>query len=285
MKICIIVVAFFLSGCAVKITTESFIYQDKIIEKKLELAKINTKFEHDAAIATLSEIAIKTHDGAVLRGIELMHKNAIGNLIFFGGNGMKISSSSGILSQFAEIPVNVLWVDYRGTGVSEIQGRLSLSDFKNDAIYIFDYAEQSLPADVPMVIYGLSMGSIIASYIASERSIDGLILDGAISSVPELVDNLVPIWSKLFSTVEVSPELASLNSISLIKQYHNPVLFLVGEEDETTPIKFSRALLEESPSAIKVLKVIPEAEHGETLKKQQAIKTIQSFISNIADLP
>ncbi len=75
---------------------------------------------------------------------------------------------------------------------------------------------------------GISMGSILATYVAGERNIDGLVLDSSISTVPELVDNLVSSWSKIFSTVTVSDELNDIANVKLIKKHHKALLLLIG---------------------------------------------------------
>ncbi len=281
MKICTIILILLLSGCAVNITADSFIYQDEKIEKQLDLNIIKAKVTNDSTLIDISKITLKTQEGLTLNGVKLLHENALVNVVFFGGSGMKISASSGILNQFALLPANVIWFDYRGTGVSEKRNNLKVSDLQKDALSVFDFAIQNLPSNIPTVIHGLSMGSLLASYIANERTIDGLILDGAISSVPELVNNLVPTWSKLFSTVKVSPELAKINNIELIKNYKNPLLFLVGENDSTTPVKFSQELYNSSQSSVKTLAVIPNAEHGETMKKDESIKAYELFINKL----
>lgn len=279
MKICTIILSLLLSGCAVNITADSFIYQDDIAEKQLDLKAIKSKITHDADLTEISEISLITQKGITLKGVKLLHKNAQINIIFFGGGGMKISSSYDVLNQFSLLSANVIWFDYRGTGVSEKKENLNVSALKSDALIVFDFAIKNLPSGIPVAIHGLSMGSLLATYIANERSIDALILDGAISSVPELVDNLVPTWSKLFSTVKISPELAKIDNIELIKHYSKPLLFLVGENDSTTPVRFSQELYDASSSSVKKLEIIPNAEHGNTMKKNEAIKVYKHFIN------
>lgn len=281
MKIWTIILIFLLSGCAINITEDSFIHQDENVEKQLDLKQIKAKVTHDSALTEITEISLETPDGLLLKGIKLSHKNALINIVFFGGNGMKISASAGILNQFALLPANVIWFDYRGTGVSEKKAGLNVSELKDDALEVFDFAKTNFPPKLPTVIHGLSMGSLLASYIANERAIDGLVLDGAISSVPELVDNLVPTWSKVFSTVKVSPELAKIDNSEFIKHYTNPLLFLVGEDDVTTPLIFSKELYDASFSTVKTLAVIPNAKHAQTMKMDEAIEAYKIFINSL----
>lgn len=281
MKICAVILTFLLSGCAVNITPDSFIYQDDKVEKQLDLKQIQTKVTRDPALVDISEVALTAQEGLTLKGVKLLHKDAQVNIIFFSGSGMKISKSAGILNQFAQLPANVIWFDYRGIGVSEKKNELNVSDLQNDALNVFDFASKNLPSTLPTAIHGLSMGSLLASYTASQRTIDALVLDGAISSVPKLVDNLVPSWSKMFSTVKVSPELATINSTELVKNYHAPLLFLVGQNDSTTPVEFSQELYDASGSAVKILTVIPNTGHGETMKKDEAINSYKAFINKL----
>jgi hypothetical protein len=286
MKVFTIILLTLLSGCAINITTDSFIYQDEKAESKLDLEKIRDKITQDPTLIAISDISLTTKEGVVLNGVKLLHKKALINIVFFGGNGMKISIASGILHKFSSLPANVIWFDYRGTGVSEKNSEknseLNVSDLQSDALRVFDFANKNLPSNIPTAIHGLSMGSLLASYIANERIIDALILDGAISSVPELIDNAVPSWSKVFSTVKVSPELAKLDNFELIKNNNEPLLFLVGENDSTTPVKFSQELYDASNSSVKTLTVIPNTEHGETMKKDEAIEAYLLFIDNVS---
>lgn len=279
MKTLLITLTLLLSGCAINITPASFIYQSEKVEPQLDIKAIDVKMSN--APSSVSNISVITPNGITLNGIKLTKTDAIVNVILFGGNGMRISASAGILNHFALLPANVIWFDYQGMGVSEKSAELSIDALKSDALTVFDFAKHEFTAQLPLVVHGVSMGSLIAGYVASERHIDGLVLDGAISSVPKLVENLIPIWSKLFSTVTVSPELSEINNEELIAQYTNPLLILSGENDETTPLIYSQQLLDISPSVIKSIKVLPDTKHAQTMKKSEAITAYQLFINEL----
>lgn len=281
MKFYSAILIFVLSGCSINITPDSFIYQDEKVETHLDLKQIKSKLTHDPALFELSELSLRTKTGIALKGVKLSHKDALINIIFFGGSGMKVSTSFGVLDRFSMLPANVIWFDYRGAGVSEKNGALKVSDLQSDALDIFDFSKLNLPDNIPTMNHGISMGSVIASYVATERTIDALILDSAVSSIPELVENLTPSWSKLFSTVTVSPELAIVDNTKIIKNYNSPLLVLVAEDDSITPVKFSEKLYEASASAIKSLAVIFNSEHGKPMKKDQAIDAYQQFIEKL----
>lgn len=160
MKICTIILLFLVSGCSINITPDSFIYQDTKVESHLDLETIKSKMTQDLALISLSELSITTTEGLVLKGVKLSHKNAIINVVFFGGSGMKISSSFGILDRFSQLPANVIWFDYRGAGVSEKKNKLQVIELQNDALNVYDFANKNLSKNIPTIIHGISMGSV-----------------------------------------------------------------------------------------------------------------------------
>lgn len=281
MKTITILLFLLLSGCSANYTTESFVYQDEQPEKQLNITKIQSDLTEAKISAVASAVSLTTEDGITLRGVKLINKDALVNIVFFSANGMKISTSSKILNKFSLLPANVIWFDYRGMGVSDKKENLSLISLRADALRIFDFSKSEFPTNLPTTIHGLSMGSVVASYVAANKEIDALILDGAISTVPVLVDNLMPSWSKLFYSVNLSPELAEINNGDFIKKYRKPLLFLIGEDDSTTPVENSKELYNISSSQIKVLAIIPNTEHAETMKKDKAIKAYQDFINKL----
>jgi len=281
MKISFIILIFLFSGCAINITPDSFVYQDEKVEPHLDLDHIQTEMTQDPALYKLTELSVTTPDGVVLKGVKLSHENALINIVLFGGSGMKISTSFGILDRFSKLPANVIWFDYRGAGVSEKKSELQVIELQNDALNVFDFAKESLPINVPTVIHGISMGSVLASYVATERAIDALVLDSAVSSIPELVDHLVPNWSKLFATISISPELAKVDNTQLIKRYSGPLMVLVAEYDAITPVAFSQKLYQETGSTEKQLVVILDSDHGKPMKKEQTVRAYRQFINKL----
>lgn len=261
------------SGCAVNITTENFLHQDEAV-RALSLDKMRRELDKELSGYRIESISATTEDGAQLEGVRFTREGAIANLVFFGGNGMTISSSFTILKRFAQIPANVTWFDYRASGASEKRGNLTIEQIKNDALVVIDAAGKQFDKNLPLVIHGMSMGSLVASHVATQLEIDGLVLDSAITTVPALVDNMAP----SFASTTIQPELAEINNLDLLRQYHGPLMLLVGDEDETTPVEFSKTLLEVSVSESKSLVVIPGRDHGYSIKSEAAIKEYRSFI-------
>lgn len=281
MKTITILLFLLLTGCSANYTTESFVYQDEQPEKQLNISKIQTDLTEDNISAVVSAVSLTAEDGITLRGVKLINQDALVNIVFFSANGMKISTSSKILNKFSLLPANVIWFDYRGLGVSDKKENLSLISLREDALRIFDFSKGEFSNNLPTTIHGLSMGTVVASYVAANKEIDALILDGAISTVPALVDNLIPALLKPFYSVNLSSELAGINNADFIREYNKPLLFLIGENDSTTPVENSKELYNVSSSQTKVLAIIPNTEHAETMKKDKAIKAYQDFINKL----
>lgn len=281
MKIITLFFLTLLTGCSANYTTQSFVYQDNQTEPPLDLTKIHSDLTDAGLTATVTNVSLTAEDGITLRGIKLINKEALINIVFFSANGMKISTSSKILNKFAMLPANVIWFDYRGVGISDKKDELTVNNLQKDALRIFEFSSTNLPDNLPLAIHGLSMGSLIASFVVNNKETDALILDGAISTVPRLVDNLIPAWSKPFYSITLSKELSEITNVDAVKQYNKPLLFLVGEDDSTTPVEQSKALYDISPSQVKILAIIPDTEHGESMKKEAGIKAYQRFIEQL----
>lgn len=281
MKTITLFLLILLTGCTANYTTQSFVFQDQQLEPQLNLLKIQSDLTEAELSAAVSEVSLTADDGITLRGIKLINKEALINIVFFSANGMKISTSSKILNKFAMLPANIIWFDYRGVGISDKKDQLTINSLQKDALSIFEFSLNHFPDNLPVAVHGLSMGSLIASYVANNKHTDALILDGAINSVPSLVDNLIPIWSKPFYSVTLSKELSEITNVDSIKQYNKPLLLLVGENDSVTPVEHSKTLYDMSPSQMKVLAIIPGTEHGESMKKEAGIRAYQSFIKQM----
>lgn len=265
-----------LSGCAINITTQSFIAQDDTVAP-LDLDGMQAKLSKELQNYRLDAVATRAIDGTQLRGLRFRTPNAQANVVFYGGNGMKIAESFTILKRFDKVPVNVIWFDYRGTGASDKHDTLHIEQIESDALTVFDYSRAHLDNDLPTIVHGLSMGSLVAGYVAERRDIDGLILDSAITTVPALVDNLTP----FFASTTVSPELAEIDNLKMLQAYRGPLLIFAGDADKTTPRTFAETLRDASPSEPKTLVVIPGAKHGYCMKSDKAIAAYRSFVEQL----
>jgi len=139
-----------------------------------------------------------------------------------------------------DLGLNLLAFDYRGYG--ESAGTPSETGLYQDAEAAYRYLRDSLRVPPErIVIFGHSLGSAVAVELAGRVPAAGLILDGALTSVVDLGQEIYPF-------VPVRWIAASrYASIEKIGNLHLPKLFLHAKGDEVVPIAHGRRLYEAAP--------------------------------------
>ncbi len=269
-----------LTGCAINVSPATFIQQDQSVTP-MDITGLHNLVNEDDTKMGITRVKLTNAQGITLRGVALAYPDAIANIVIYPGNGMTVSNANTFLHRFSKLPANILMLDYQGMGASEKAEKIKLKALQQDALQVYDYATEVFQNDHPILVHGVSMGSILAAFVASERDVEGVVLDGAIDNVPELVDNLMPAWSKVFTRIVVAPELANIDNSDYVSEYYGPLLILAGEKDKTTPLTDAETLYQQSPSPQKTLLLIPEATHAKTMKYGEAITGYQQFIRSI----
>ena len=156
--------------------------QDKLIFHPQKLA---TQPAHPAAEA----IAIDRTD-AVLRGwvvnADAPPKTPL--VVYSGGNAEEVSAH---IDAFAQRAATTLLVNYRGYGESD--GKPSENALVADAVAIVEWGRQRFP-NRPLVLFGLSLGSGIATLSAPHVRPDAAILVSPYRSVEQIARSTYPIF-------------------------------------------------------------------------------------------
>src|SRR5712672_2453603 len=121
-----------------------------------------------------------------------------------------------------------------------------------------------------LVLYGESLGSGVAVYLASQREIGALILEASFTSVAEIAQyhySFVPASLLLWDRFD---------SFSRIGNVKAPILLLHGDRDRVVPVRFGRALFEAAPEPKKFW-FSPEAGH-EDLARFGALDAVAAFL-------
>jgi uncharacterized protein len=142
--------------------------------------------------------------------------------------------------QLHDLGLGVVALDYRGYGNSE--GKPSEAGLYADARSAYDFLRDSLriPAD-RIVIYGHSLGSAVATQLATSVEAAGLILEGGFTSVADLGQAIYP-W--------VPVRWLSRNrfdSKARIGKLRMPLLMIHGRDDMTVPLAQGRRLFAAAP--------------------------------------
>ena len=267
-----------LSGCAINVSPSAFFYQDSE-QQPLDVTKLHAAIQNDKTAAGITRVEVKNKEGLVLRGVAVSYPNPIVNIVFFADNRMPISENNSVIHRLGKLPANILWLDYQGVGASDKAKDLSINAIKQDALTQFDYVASAFDASIPTIVHGRGIGSYFASYVAANRKIDALVLDGAFNNISDLIANMVPGFSNSFTNMKLHDEVHSMQIAPILRHYEGPLWLVVGEEDKITPYPISQQLLEDASSSEKYISVIPGATHNATLKSDYAIQEYKQFLA------
>lgn len=279
-KIALLFCLSFIHGCAIDVSSSSYLHQDAK-PKGLDTTALTQAVTEDEAAMTITTVEIKNGQELTLKGVAVAYPDPIVNIVLYADNGMSISKNAALIHEFGKLPANILWIDYQGTGASQKASRARMYNLKRDALVVYDYAQEVFTNDLPTVVHGISMGSILASYVAVKRDIDGLVLDSAINRVNDVVQNMVPDWTRVFTFLKVSPELAIIENDDFVRQFDKPLFLVVGDKDRITPITFSRELYEASPSEDKMIYIVPGGKHNKSMSYPDVKGQYRLFIQAV----
>jgi fermentation-respiration switch protein FrsA (DUF1100 family) len=186
-------------------------------------------------------LTVETRDGQKLRGWRLRGAEGRARILYFHGNGGNLSVWAPIVTGIARRGFSVFAFDYRGYGLST--GRPTEQGLYRDVDAIVDQFWAS-PADgAPVVYWGRSLGVAMATYAATIRKPDGVILEAGFPDARSLI-RTSPLLSilGLFSTYRFS-------SREFLKRLDASVSVLVlhGDDDHVVPLEQGRALFDAVP--------------------------------------
>lgn len=176
-----------------------------------------------------------------------------GLLLFFHGNTGNLERWKHVAHQFTRRGYITAIPDYRGYGKST--GPHSEAAFYNDALLVYDALLQEFPQQ-PVIVYGKSIGSAPACYVAAERPIRRLMLETPFYSMKDLFYTYYPWLPRLFGFKYPFENWKHLQRATC------PVSMILAGKDLIVPYTCSRklkALLKEKDEWIRV----PEGQHND----------------------
>jgi pimeloyl-ACP methyl ester carboxylesterase len=269
-----------LSSCAINVSPSAFFYQDTN-QKPLDTTKLHAAIQQDKTSAGITRVEVKNNQGLMLRGVAVSYPNPMVNVLFFADNRMSISENNSVIHRIGKLPANILWLDYQGVGASEKSNDLSIDAIKQDALTQFDYVKTTFDNTLPTIVHGRGIGSYFASYVAANRQIDALVLDGAFNNISDLIANMVPGFSNAITSMRLHDEVHSMQIAPILRHYDGPLWLVVGEQDKITPYPISQQLLAQSASEAKLISIIPGATHNATLRSDYAISEYRRFLASL----
>ncbi len=184
------------------------------------------------------ELFLKTDKDAEINALYFSAENPKGVVLYFHGRGGNLSDNWGRLSkEFTSRGYDLFVMDYRGFGKSK--GKLSEKAICHDADFCYNYLHTRYTED-QIVVYGRSLGTGVATYVASHHDPKNLILESPYFSILDLTPRQLPYLPRFL--------------IPMILKYHfrtdkwivhvdAPIHIFHGTEDELVPFDSSTRLL------------------------------------------
>ena len=210
--------------------------------------------------------------GGELHALHVRQPSPRGLVFFLHGNNGNLATWTTHVDFYRRINYDLFILDYRGYGKSRghIDGEEQLHA---DVRAAWDRVAPAY-AGKPVVIYGRSLGSGLATRLAHDVHPALLVLVTAYSSMTELArlhHPLAPTWLLKYP----------LRSDALIAEVDSPVLLLHGDRDDLTPLAHARRLLALARSSAQLF-VVDGAGHDDIQEFPAYLDTLASRLQALA---
>ncbi|MBN9227246.1 MULTISPECIES: alpha/beta hydrolase [Legionella] len=170
-------------------------------------------------------VKIPVADGLSLNS---WYKPAVDNkptILYLHGNAGHIGFRMDLIRQFLSEGLGVLLLEYRGYGGN--LGKPTESGFYQDARAAMKFLQQQGVQEHRIVLYGESLGTGVATQMATEFPVCAVVLQSPYTSLTDLARFHYP-WLPV-------PLMDKYDSLSRIQKIHVPILMLHGKLDEVVP--------------------------------------------------
>ncbi len=189
-------------------------------------------------------------DGVQLHGW-VLHPHAPRPVIYFGGNAESIQNRREMLDRL--LPERSIYlVSYRGYGASN--GRPTEESLFGDALAVFDEVRSRHP-DQPIAVIGSSLGSGVASYVASQRPVSQLVLVAPFDSLAAVAQVHYPILPVRWIVRD------RFDSVGRLRGYQGDVMIVRAALDTVVPPANTNRLIAALGKSPKVVD-LPAAGHN-----------------------
>lgn len=216
------------------------------------------------------DVEIVTEDDVKLHGWFIPSHDAKATLLFFHGNAGNISHRLESIDIFNRLGLNVFIIDYRGYGQSE--GKITEKGTYRDAEAAWNYLKQTR-GDLPIIIFGRSLGAAVAAWLASKHTPAALIVESGFTSVPSMAQRIYPFlpvrWLAHFK----------YDTKKYVKNISCPVMVAHSKEDEIIPYVEGREIFDAAPEPKQFLEMHGGHNDGFITSGTAYLDGLRSFIA------
>jgi pimeloyl-ACP methyl ester carboxylesterase len=220
-----------LFGLYIMIGSVLYFFQEKLLFLPTTLEQ-DYKYQSEYPF---EELFLNPEDNVTINALHFKVEDPKGVIIYFHGNAGDLSRWGKIAEYFVKDNYDVLVMDYRTYGKS--LGALSEVALYEDAQYCYDYLLKQY-SENEITLYGRSLGTGIAAYLASQNKPKQLILETPYHSILDVAENrftIFPLKQLLkyqFPTFQFLPKTSC------------PITIIHGTDDSVVPYSSGKKLSE-----------------------------------------
>jgi alpha-beta hydrolase superfamily lysophospholipase len=211
-----------------------FLFQEKLIFKP---TKLSHEFLYQFS-QPFEEMRFSIGQNEYLHGILFSSENSKGVVLYFHGNQGKLNEIGKGANVYTAQNFDILYLNYRGYGKSDGEIK-SENQLFADAQIVYDDLKTKY-AESKIILAGISVGTGIATYIASKNNPKSLKLIAPYSSFENLLNEKMKWVPSLVWKYE-------LNTIEFLTEVKCPVTIFHGEDDRMIPIHHAELLKDNFP--------------------------------------
>jgi len=189
-------------------------------------------------------------------------------IIYLGGNAEDVLRNVSYY-QVAFPDKRIYFMRYRGYGYSE--GHPSQKGLFSDAIKLFDLVKDKHET---ITVIGRSLGTGVATYLASERDVDKLVLVTPYDSIARVAKAKFPMYPV---DIMLRDKYPSYKYAPTVKA---KILVLIAAQDEVIPRESSVSLMKEFDQEDLSFGIIDGATHNSIASHDHYKKMIEEFVSD-----
>jgi len=188
-------------------------------------------------------------------------------IIYFGGNAENVLYST---LDFQQLTSNTVYlVNYRGYSGST--GKPTEKGLYSDALALYDNITTN---HTNISVIGRSLGSGVATFLASQRPVSRLMLATPFDSLQSIAQAQFWIYP---SSIILQDK---YRSIDRVKNIDAKTLILIAENDQLVPYKNSENLVNAFPEKQVDVKIIKNRGHNDISNSIEYMNALNSFFSN-----
>jgi pimeloyl-ACP methyl ester carboxylesterase len=223
------------------------------------------------------DVYYKTSDDISINGWLIPADSSEKVVLFCHGNAGNISHRLESIQLFNRLRLNVFIFDYRGFGNSE--GRISEEGTYLDAQGAWNFlVHQKGFKPSQIIIFGRSLGSGIASWLASKANPGGVILESSFTSLPDLGSKIYPYFPIRLLARFIYPTERNLEKVEC------PILFIHSKNDEIIPYALGLENFKSAKEPKEFLEIEGSHNDGFIVSESKYVSGIAQFVDNLCSI-